>query len=384
MNNPSPSDDDLDPKPEIQQHVTGDRNHVIGRVDKSLIIQNPTINIKIQNLTIYERIPLESVLTSRSTGQALKPKEYRQRKILLNKVKEFWVTGVLETSLYKRILIELGQKERPDLVQRPFSSVGEFAESTRQTLPDGSNITTYFDRMETGRTLLIVGEPGSGKTITLLKLAEDLIARTEQDLLQPMPVVFNLSSWARKLQSIEDWLLQELLEKYHVPTAFGKAWVESESLILLVDGLDEVKAEHRNACVQGLNKFLQNHGSTDLIVCCRIKDYQLLDNQLTLRQAIFIQPLNSEQITDYLNLAGNQLAALKAILLNNSELSTLATSPLILSIMSLTYQGCSLEMPQQLIQQEHQYRKLFDAYIERMFDRRKTLKHTKIRKQKIG
>jgi hypothetical protein len=101
MNNPSPSDDDLDPKPEIQQHVTGDRNHVIGRVDKSLIIQNPTINIKIQNLTIYERIPLESVLTSRSTGQALKPKEYRQRKILLNKVKEFWVTGVLETSLYR-------------------------------------------------------------------------------------------------------------------------------------------------------------------------------------------------------------------------------------------------------------------------------------------
>jgi predicted NACHT family NTPase len=337
MDNPTPSDDDLDPKPEIQQDVTGDHNQVIDRVAESLIIQNLTINI--QNLTIYERIPLEPALMPSKTGQALTRQEYCQRKILLNKVKQFWIKGVLEKSLYKRILIELGQQEHLDLVQRPFSNVGEFSESAGQTLPAGNNVTTYFDRMETGRTLLIVGEPGSGKTITLLKLAEDLIARTEQNLLQPIPVVLNLSSWVRKLQPIEDWLIQELLEKYHVPKAFGNVWVGSESLILLVDGLDEVKSEYRNACVQCLNNFLQKHGTTDLIVCCRIRDYQLLDKQLTLQRAICIQPLNSEQIINYLDLSGNQLAALKAVLLHNSELRALASSPLILNIMSLTYQG---------------------------------------------
>jgi predicted NACHT family NTPase len=296
MDNPSPSDDDSDPKPEIQQDVTGDRNQNIGQAINSFIVQN---------LTIHQRVPEALAPPPVNTAQKLTQQEYRQRKVLLNKVKEFWVKGVLETSLHSRVLIELGLQERLDLVQKPFSDVSEFSEPAGQTLPEGQNATNVFDRMEAGRTLLVLGEPGSGKTITLLKLAEDLIVRTERDLQQPIPVVFNLSSWVRKLQSIEDWLLQELLEKYHVPTAFGKAWVESESLILLVDGLDEVKAEHRNACVQGLNKFLQNHGSTDLIVCCRIKDYQLLDNQLTLRRAIFIQPLNSEQITNYLNLAGS-------------------------------------------------------------------------------
>ncbi|MBD2461749.1 hypothetical protein H6G89_11870 [Oscillatoria sp. FACHB-1407] len=44
-----------------------------------------------------------------------------------------------------------------------------------------------FDHMAVGRTLLILGEPGSGKTITLLKLAQNLLARTEADLVHLPP-----------------------------------------------------------------------------------------------------------------------------------------------------------------------------------------------------
>ncbi|MGB8697798.1 MAG: hypothetical protein WCD18_00130, partial [Thermosynechococcaceae cyanobacterium] len=186
---PSPSDDDLDPKPEIQQDVTGDRNQSIGQAINSCIVQN---------LTIHQHVPEALAPSPVNTAQNLTQQEYRQRKVLLNKVKEFWVKGVLETSLHNRVLIELGLQERLDLIQKPFNDVNEFSESTGQTLPQGQNATNVFDRMEVGRTLLILGEPGSGKTITLLKLADNLITRTEQDLQLPIPVVFNLSSWARK------------------------------------------------------------------------------------------------------------------------------------------------------------------------------------------
>jgi hypothetical protein len=57
--------------------------------------------------------------------------------------------------------------------------------------------------MGEGRTLLILGEPGAGKTIALLKLAEDLIVGTTPDLRQQIPVVFNLSSWAIGLDEVE-------------------------------------------------------------------------------------------------------------------------------------------------------------------------------------
>jgi hypothetical protein len=74
------------------------------------------------------------------------------------------------------------------------------------------NVTTLlqssFAKIQISRicktiTIKSIGEPGSWKTITLLKLAEDMIDLTEPDLRQQIPVVFNLSSWARKPQSIE-------------------------------------------------------------------------------------------------------------------------------------------------------------------------------------
>jgi hypothetical protein len=243
MEDPPLLPDDANPNLQIQQNVNGGGNQVIAQVIGGVVINHLTIN---------DRIPTASLPPSNIVVQNLTQQEYRQRQVLLNKVRDAWVKGVLEKSLHARVSIELGLQERSDLVQQPFSDVAEFAAAPGQALPEGTPATTVFDRLGSGRTLLIVGEPGSGKTIALLKLTEDAINRTEPDLRQQIPVVFNLSSWARKPQSIEQWLIQDLLEKYQVSKALGKTWVESEALLLLLDGLDEVKAEQRNACVQAL------------------------------------------------------------------------------------------------------------------------------------
>jgi predicted NACHT family NTPase len=149
------------------------------------------------NLTINDRIPTASLPPSNIVVQNLTQQEYRQRQVLLNKVKDAWVKGVLEKSLHARVSIELGLQERPDLVQQPFSDVAEFAAAPGQALPDGTPATTAFDRLGSGRTLLIVGELGSGKTIALLKLAEDAIDRTEPDL-RPSRNYFFLERFFRR------------------------------------------------------------------------------------------------------------------------------------------------------------------------------------------
>jgi NACHT domain len=363
--------DDPNPHPQIQQDLKGDRNQAIGQAIDSTIV-NFAGDVHVINLTINDRIPTASLPPSNIVVQNLSQPEYRQRQVLLNKVRDAWVKGVLEKSLHARVSIELGLQERPDLVQQPFSDVAEFAAAPGQALPEGTPATTVFDRLGSGRTLLIVGEPGSGKTIALLKLAEDAIDRTEPDLRQQIPVVFNLSSWARKPQSIEQWLIQELLEKYQVSKALGKTWVESEALMLLLDGLDEVKAEQRNACVQALNQFMQTHGTTEIVICCRIGDYQMLQDRLTLRSAICLQPLTAAQIDRYFEQAGDRLSALKAVLPQDAELQELAKSPLMLSVMSLAYQDFT---PEQLTvggKIEDYRKRLFATYIDRMFQRRGT------------
>ena len=108
------------------------------------------------------------------TEKELNSEEYRQRTVLLSKVKEYWIKGVLEKSLFTEAMIELGLEERSDIIERPFIGF-EISEKSRKILPTGTDATEFFKQIGDGRTLLILGAPGSGKTITLLKLAQNRI-----------------------------------------------------------------------------------------------------------------------------------------------------------------------------------------------------------------
>ena len=110
------------------------------------------------------------------------------------------------------------------------------------------------------RALLILGEPGSGKTTMLLELARHALACAERDPDEPIPVVFDLSSWTRREQPISEWLVEEFYAKYGIPKGVAVDWIENNDLLLLLDGLDEVRLEQREACVQALNRFRQEHG----------------------------------------------------------------------------------------------------------------------------
>ncbi|MEM6251293.1 MAG: NACHT domain-containing protein [Cyanobacteria bacterium P01_D01_bin.156] len=301
---------------------------------------------------------------------------------MLSKVKQFWIDGVLKKSLHNQVLIELSLEERSDYVPSPLEGVEEFSSDSRQVFAPGTTAADIFEDIGAGRTLLILGEPGSGKTVTLLKLAETLINRTENALSQPLPVVLNLSSWVKQRKSISDWLVQELYETYQVSKSLGKAWIDDEQLILLLDGLDEVSAKYRDTCVQELNIFIQSHGRTELTLCSRIQDYETLSEKVKLRSAIYVQPLTSKQICQYLDKAGSQLWCLKRLLQNNTDLLSFASSPLMLSIMSLAYHDCSLDAIPKLSTAEAWRKRLFDNYIERMFHRRgDTQKYSKHRTQ---
>ncbi|WP_051319756.1 MULTISPECIES: NACHT domain-containing protein [Planktothrix] len=321
----------------------------------------------IQNVTVYESLSFAGLF-----HREVKPptqQEYRFRQKLLNQVQEFWVENVLERSLHNKAMIDLGLEERPDLVARPFGNVQISPEQSQKPLSTSRGINTAFNRMGEGRTLLILGEPGAGKTTVLLKLTRDLIAQTSENLNRPIPVVFNLSSWAKKQQKIADWLVDELQSNYGVSKSLGKAWVKDQQLLLLLDGLDEVQAKHREACVEAINQFMQNYGLTEMVVCSRIKDYQALSNRLQVRGAICVQPLTSEQVNQYLDQAGEQLQGVKTLLQQDTAMEEMMKSPLTLSIVSMAYKDISVENLQQFGSTQERRRHLFETYIERMFQR---------------
>ncbi len=289
----------------------------------------------------------------------------RGLRVLLEKVKSAWIDGVLRESKHNRTTLELGIKQRFDLVERPLAQTLEIPDQERKTLPSDRKIVEVFQQ---SRTLLILGEPGSGKTTTLLELARDLIELAEREALEPVPVVFHLSTWTRTHRKIETWLIEELRDKYRIPTELGRSWLEGHRLLILLDGLDEVRFEDRAACVTAINELAKSVGLTGLAVCSRLHEYQVLPELLQLDAAIMLQPLTTEQIDAYLEAGGDDTIPLRRALRKDLPLRVLAQTPLMLNVMSLAYREG--ELPSEQIESAEGHRKhLFDTYVERALRR---------------
>ncbi|MEH2095405.1 NACHT domain-containing protein [Nostoc sp.] len=308
---------------------------------------------------------------------SLTKSEYEQRKIVLKKVKSFWIEGFLKPSLQGNAAINLDLKARPDAIadlSQGIEALSVELDTSYEKLRD----TQIYEEIGQGGTLLILGSPGAGKTIALLQLAQRLIERSEQNLSLPMPVVFNLSSWAKDQNSIVDWLIDELVEKYQIPKSLSEPWIKQQQLILLLDGLDEVKEDHRNDCVRALNKFIGLFPQTEVAVCSRVRDYEALTERLQISSALCLQPLSPEQVYQSLDSVGGSLAGLKTLLKRDAELEQFAQTPLILNLMSSAYQGWSVKkLMDELHSKEKRNQHLFDTYIERRLERGTTSEFNK-------
>lgn len=217
---------------------------------------------------------------------------------MLQKVRNFWIEGVLEQSMYAVARLELGLATRPDAVKNVWEDVVQRPEPMPQRLPFGTCISTAFGKF--GNSLLILGEPGTGKTTLLLELTKALLAQAEHDPNRHLPVVFNLSSWAAQQPPLAAWLVDELSKRYLVPRKHAETWVAKDLVLPLLDGLDEVASEHRSACVEAINAFRQQHGLAPLVVCSRVADYEALNTKLNLTEAVVVQPLTRQQADHYL------------------------------------------------------------------------------------
>lgn len=299
--------------------------------------------------------------------QATSPEE-RYHQAMLQNVRKFWIHSVLENSAENSILLNLGKRNASHQISNPWETVVRTTNGAEQTMNTDATILDIFEQMN-GK-LLILGEPGGGKTTMLLELARELLNQADYDDAHPIPVVFNLSSWAEKQLPLEEWLVHELSDKYQVPKKVSSKWVENDELLLLLDGLDEVQAKARDACVKAINAFRTEHGFVDMVVCSRIHDYEDLSDQLLLNGAIVIQPLTNEQIQMYLQQFGPMSGMASHLIASDSELAELARSPLMLNIIVQAYRDVSTETLPEAQTVEDRRQQVFKLYVDNVLKNR--------------
>lgn len=307
-------------------------------------------------------------------GTVSRPR-YKQL-ILLHKVNNFWVEGVLEQSEQESKLLELSLRSCDEVIEHPWQEIIGSARFDLKAAPRKESLFDLFTGSD--RALLILGEPGAGKTTTLISLARDLIKRAVSYESEPIPVILNLASWVEQRHPLAKWVAEELTAKYQIPRRLAAKWVDDDDLVLLLDGLDEVPDRLRPRCIKVINQFRNEHGLTGITICSRSEEYHTAGVRLKLSGAVAVEPLSSNQIDDYLNAAGPRLASLKKAVNQDANLKQMARSPLMLSIMGQAYSYSQEDLAGILSSSSEAMetpipfwrRHLFQTYVANMFQRR--------------
>jgi hypothetical protein len=249
---------------------------------------------------------------------------------------------LLDQSLHGIAWVELGLSTRPDVVSNVTTHLFRLPQGEERLLTPGTSVLEVYDEAE--GELLILGAPGAGKSTLLLDLALRLVGRAQASEIEQLPVILRLSSWAVGRPPLADWMIEQLHQTYAVPSKLSERWVTQGRLLPLLDGLDEVEESARPACIEAINTYHRTH-LIPLVVCSRHADYEVAARRkrLDLQSAVLVQPLSDEQIEAYLQRAGPSFAEIRATLHQTPALWKLATTPLMLSVLLLTYQGASTQ-----------------------------------------
>ena len=260
----------------------------------------------------------------------------RNARQLIENIEAAWIDGVLKPALAQEIDLRLARDSsqaanlvlhRPQGLDRP--------------VVQGQRLSRLF--AATGRSLLILGAPGSGKTITLLQLLEELLGQARADGNEPIPLLFNLSSFAAYSQEkgadLLGWLAEQANTQYRLKRQTAREELLAGRFTLLLDGLDEVSNadDQREQCVTAINNFMAQT-PCGLVVCSRIGDYQLLQNRLAQVEALVLQPLSNRQIESFLaKVAPEEATPMLERLQEDWQLQEALRSPLLLSLYPQTF-----------------------------------------------
>jgi hypothetical protein len=152
--------------------------------------------------------------------------------------------------------------------------------SARPPWPDTrgelADLVAQFRRLPT-RQLVVIGEPGAGKTVAAIVLTLGLLADPEPG--DPVPVLLTVAGWNPHREHVQTWLARRITEEYpglantrmYGPGAAGRLVADGHILPVL-DGLDETSPGLCAAAIDALDRATGS--GRPFVVTCRREQYE--------------------------------------------------------------------------------------------------------------
>jgi hypothetical protein len=162
------------------------------------------------------------------------------------------------------------------------------------------------------RQLVVLGEPGAGKSVLAVMLAHQLLSHPQQG--EPIPLVLPVSSWNPTVESVADFVTRRLREDFAEPPGVADRLMTEPQpgedgqpagwwVMPVLDGLDEVAPAWHPAAVKAVEQF----AATDhpVVVTCRVWEFQravTAAGELTRPATVVrLEPLQPNDVVEFLS-----------------------------------------------------------------------------------
>ncbi|MEM8611755.1 MAG: NACHT domain-containing protein [Cyanobacteria bacterium P01_H01_bin.105] len=219
--------------------------------------------------------------------------------------------------------------------------------------PVGTQQLDAYSVISRRKRLMVTGPPGSGKSM-LLKYIAFTYGIERLDLPdQPVPILIELHRL--KNQDLTQKELIEIIVDAFAQNNFPKAgrFVQQSlegSLMLLLDGLDEVNSEARSSVIQKIKDLLDTFKEFRVVITCREAVYNEQFISIT-GKSLKVCEFNNQQIHHFLKVWKQEISETRSTeqplktLQNHSQILELAKNPLILTFITHLYGDTSFSIP---------------------------------------
>ena len=169
-----------------------------------------------------------------------------------------------------------------------------------QDLPPFDDVLDAYRQLPQRRVprLVVLGEPGAGKSFSLERIACDHARRALHDDTAPLPLLLRLGLWTRADEPFDRFAERQLdLDDDGARTGLGRWWAalrDQRRALLLLDGLNEIPQPQRADKAAQIRRAFDAPPWLAVVLSCRARDFDAV-TPLPLAR-LTLQPLTPLQV----------------------------------------------------------------------------------------